>query len=367
MWRRLTRYAVLLIAGILCVYAGTRIGPRQTHRIVIDLSRPVEIEAPFEVVAVGDNGERGLWLQPGAGRGWKGEAGGSAAYRFYIPQRGTYQIWTLCRWRDACSNAVYATFADGHKAILGNDPVYEAWHWVRGHAVHLAAGAHKCVLSNHSDDVALLKLFLTNSPDDRPDLAVPVFDELFWDGFDGCDDGNFALWEQVSGEWAVQVGDPEIDGQKKILVGRSHHTDALLALTRHVWNEVVVRVSVRMPFGNESQTSGGICFGLRDDHSGHQLRWCEGDREDTAVLQVVDRRGSAVTNLATFDCGWEKAKWHEIEIGCGSDAIHVRVDGGKAMRIPHTWKINGGIGLCVSGRGEMHFDNVSVQQIEQAL
>ena len=94
-------------------------------------------------------------IGPNIGRGWCNEAAGSAEYKFYLPADGLYTIWTYALWHDECSNAVFAQIDDQKKAILGNDPVYNQWHWVRGFSIDLKKGSHTLHLSNHSDNIAV--------------------------------------------------------------------------------------------------------------------------------------------------------------------------------------------------------------------
>ena len=165
--------------------------PDQEFAVSVDLAAPLAIEWPCEVSIVGDNGEEGLRIAPKAGRGWKNEAGGKAGYRFFIPEDGEYLLWAYCLWYDECTNAVYAQIDDEDKAIIGNDPVYSKWHWVRGFNVSLKKGTHDLQLSNHSDHIALQKILFSSSPTTEPQQASVVFSDMFYDGFDGCDQGNF--------------------------------------------------------------------------------------------------------------------------------------------------------------------------------
>jgi len=170
----------IIVYGFFAVKKET--GPE--FAVSIDLAKPLAIEWPCEVSIVGDNGEKGLRIAPKVGRGWRGEAGGKADYRFFIPQDGKYHIWAYCLWFDECANAVFAQIDNQDKAIVGNDPVYNKWHWVRGFDVTLKKGTHSLVLSNHSDHIAIQKIVFSNSSA-PPQQTGLVFSDIFYDGFDG--------------------------------------------------------------------------------------------------------------------------------------------------------------------------------------
>lgn len=340
--------------------AGIRLDPGTVHNILIDLSRPSSIEQPFQVVAVGVNGEPGLWIGPNVGRGWHGEAGGQAVYNVYVPADGKYHTWVYCLWHDECTNAIYAQFDGQRKMIAGNDSVFDEWHWVRAFSVDLSKGMHRLVLSNHSDNIAVRKLYLTSAFANHPQRNAPLFVDLFYDSFNGCDDGNFVLWEKPSGRWHVEPLAAEKDFLEKILIGRSDKT-ALMTFKSEDWREYVLNVSVRSVRADNPRVSVGICFGLTDVHEYHQLRWCEVPGSDLARMQLLRCSRGGTDVLASFETPWKHSSWHDVGIGVRADRIAIRIDGGKARIVPFSGGAKGGIGLWMSGRCEVHFDNIHVR------
>ncbi len=133
--------AVLAIAIVYFV-SGISLSGDTVEEIWLDMARPVTIEYPFELVEIGENGEPGLCIGPNIGRGWLAEAGGAATYNFYAPRDGEYVIWAYCLWQDECTNAIYVQIDEADKAIIGNDPVFKRWHWVRAFTISLSRGFH---------------------------------------------------------------------------------------------------------------------------------------------------------------------------------------------------------------------------------
>ena len=67
----------------------------------------------------------------------------------------------------------------------------------------LEKGTHRVELSNHSDHISMQKLVFVNSATKTPQDDGVVFRDVFYDGFDGCDRGNFDQWQQFGGKWEI--------------------------------------------------------------------------------------------------------------------------------------------------------------------
>ena len=228
---------LFLIAILACLIAYSFFAVKKESgpefAVSIDLGKPLAIQWPCEVSIVGDSGEKGLRIAPKVGRGWREEAGGKASYRFFIPEDGRYHIWAYCLWFDECANAVFAKIDDQDKAIVGNDPVYNKWHWVRGFDINLKKGTHNLVLSNHSDHIALQKIVFSNSATE-PQQTGLVFSDIFYDGFDGCDQGNFTSWQQINGSWLVQNPDSATFLIENSLIGQSQNKAFIIYKNREL-------------------------------------------------------------------------------------------------------------------------------------
>ena len=352
---------ILMLSSLL--YAGIRVRPHDLGRVWIDASRPRDIHAPFDVVPIGPDGQRGLWIGPGVGRGWRNEAGGDATYHFEAPCDGTYHIWAYCLWHDECTNAIYVQIDDADKAILGNDPVFNQWHWTRGFSLYLKRGPHRLVLSNHSDNIAVLQLYLTNSPSDHPDRNAPSFVELFYEGFDGCDDGNFIAWKRHAGQWTVKHPDDVADLSKKILIGQSRD-EAMITFTSQDWRQYVMNVSVKTVSMDGPGASAAICFGLYAPDSFYALQWSDQPGADKTTLTLLRRKGTAQDRLGEFPTPWAQGAWHDVEIRLEADSVVVKVDGVRRGQAVLSDPVHGGIGLLLVGKVEAHFDDIHVRMLD---
>ncbi|MHC4741744.1 MAG: family 16 glycoside hydrolase [Planctomycetota bacterium] len=355
---------VLLIVACVCIYGYSAISLSggEVHNISIDTGKPLSIIWPFEISIVGDEGERGLRIGPKIGRGWRGEAGGEAGYRFFVPEDGRYYIWTYAKWFDECANAVFATIDDLDKAILGNDPIYKQWHWVRGFDVRLSKGTHDLLLSNHSDHISILKVFLTNSPSVTPEGCDVVFSDIFYDGFDGCDQGNFGEWQAVAGKWGVFNPVEPMCLEENVLVNESKGPSFLIR-KGDSWSGYTLDVAVKAPLSESPSAAVGVCFALKDPDQHHLLQLRCGQTPGTAKMQLARKAGEKVEVLAEAEIPWEPDKWHHVEISLNPDNIEAKIDDSEPTIAPTENQITGGIGLHVDGEITAHFDDVHVRQI----
>lgn len=355
---------ILLILFCVAIYGYSAIDTSsgQTYNISVGTSMPLSIVWPFEVAVVGDLGEKGLRIGPKIGRGWRGEAGGEATYRFYIPQNGKYHIWAYALWFDECANAVFARIDDLDKAIVGNDPVYNRWHWVRGFDVCLEKGTHTLVLSNHSDHICLQKVLFTNSGYITPEDCSLVFSDIFYDGFDGCDRGNFASWQVISGDWSVQNPVERMCFVENALVGKSDDSSFIIHKGDD-WAHYSLNMAVRSVVPESNDGSVSVCFGVKDAIHYLQLTWRHVQGTDRVRMELARKDAEAMEVLANFEVTWAADVWHQLELSLNPGRIVVRVDNAEPIATPVSCEVTGGIGLRLEGKVAAYFDDIHVRQI----
>ena len=59
---------------------------------------------------------------------------GQATYTFNVKSAGTYTVGARALWQNGCGNSVTVSVNGGPDKILGEDGLYEEWHWVGGRA-----------------------------------------------------------------------------------------------------------------------------------------------------------------------------------------------------------------------------------------
>ena len=360
--KRLLNFTLVFMTAGLYGFSALSLESENVHNILIDTSKPLSVVWPFEVAVVGVMGEKGVRIGPKIGRGWRGEAGGEASYRFYIPEDGNYNLWAYCLWFDECANAVFAQIDDMDKAIVGNDPIYNQWHWVRGYSVNLKKGTHTLLLSNHSDHISLQKVFLANSTQQMPDNCGPVFSDIFYEGFDGCDQGNFKQWRVISGRWNVVSPEKQMCFVENALKANSEQS-CLIIYQNDNWNNYSLTVAV---MSEEIEGTMGICFGTKNPNQYHKLQWQNIAGTERARMQVVKKQDSNIEILTDFEVSWQKDTWHQIEILPNNEGIEIKIDQMETVLLALDYKIEGGIGLFSEGTTTAYFDDIHIRSISIA-
>ena len=210
-----------------------------------------------------------------------------------------------------------------------------------------------------SGNVAMRKMFPTNT-EVHPRARGVVVSELFHDDFNGCNDGNFGLWEQYSGEWQVVRSEGEHNPTKRVLSGLSQG-QTMLYLPQEQWGNCVLSVRCRSISGAGPKAMSGICFGMVGLTDYYMLCWTESPGEDRAAMRLVRREGDQTHVIDSFYAPWTSRQWHDVEITLGPNRIQISVDNGKARETCYEGQIVGGIGFWLAGQTEAEFDDILVR------
>jgi len=345
-------------------YTATSHNNGSNYNFSIDTSKPLSIEWPVEIAIVGDEGEKGFRIGANIGRGWRDEAQGQASYSFYVPSDDKYYFWAQGLWFDECSNAVFAQIDNLDKTIIGNDPIYNKWHWVRGFSINLGKGTHILTLSNHSDHISLQKLYISNSALFVPDSLEPVFSDIFYDGFDGCDQGNFTQWNNISGNWTISQSTQISSEGANMLVGNSEK-EALIIYDNKDLEEYSLNVTMFIDESENINGTAAICFGVQDPNNFHELQFQYLDNQNKCHATLFRYTNGIQETLNDFDLSWNISKCREVEITLNANNIEIQVDDNYPVITDIDYKISGGIGLHLEGSIKTYFDDIHIRQIIQ--
>ena len=355
------KIALIIICFIFYSYTAISHNNWDIYNININTGKPLTIESPAEIAIVGDEGEKGFRIGPNIGRGWLEEAGGKANYKFFIPQDGKYHIWAYCLWYDVCANAVFVKIDDNDKIIIGNDPIYEEWHWVRGPNIYLNKGTHDLELSNHSDHIAIQKIFFSNSISVEPQMEGIIFSDIFYDGFDGCNQGNFANWQQIKGTWQAISPETEdnIIAEDNYLIGESLD-EAFISYQNEDWQNYCLDVMTKIQPVESNDCSIGICFGLTDPNNFNQVQIKPIINSNEAEIFVFDNNKEILSETkVTFEID----KWQHIQISLKDNNIEITLAENNPISIEISEEIKGGIGFKLEGNIIAYFDNIHVMNL----
>ena len=162
---------LFLTIGCAAAFALTA---RGAQKIVIEAETASAVEAPFAVVAADTPG-----MKPGASGGYleippgKGkppedkEKIAKAVFNFEVAEEGSFVLW-LRVWCDGeCNNSFNAKFDDGPRFLIGEDPTFKVWKWVKypvprnAPLTKLAAGSHTLTLYHRQDGIRVDQILLT--------------------------------------------------------------------------------------------------------------------------------------------------------------------------------------------------------------
>lgn len=349
----------MALAAIACLGASVSLSAAR-HRVLIPADQPVALTEPMRVDVLNEAGDRGLRIPDGVGRGWCREAGGSATYTCHVPADGSYTLWAYCLWGGVCTNAVYARIDRAPAVILGNDPYYAAWHWVRGTSWPLTRGTHTIILSNHSDGIAIQRLLLLSDPADRPDDG-PASYTLFYDGFDGCDGGNIEAWTLTDDRWQVVRAPGQVDPAQRVLAGEASPDGPPIVATvgQADWENYSLNLQVR------STASGRIAIGLNYSNWDNcvLVEWCSRSPESSSArLQIVRRTAGQSVLLTEREGSLAPNRWQEVDVTVDRNQLRVRLDAATVARVPFAGVLEGPIALVLAEGASAGFDNLHLQR-----
>jgi len=357
---------VLFLSTCVLVYGYSALDTKavRVFSVNVILSRPESLVWPLEIAVVGEMGEEGLRIGPNVGAGWKGKTGGAATYRFYVPEDGKYYMWAYALWFDKCTNAIFARVDDHAKAIVGNDPIFQKWHWVRAFSIWLTKGPHVLRLSNHSDNIAVQRVFFVNSGTTLPDDCGIVFSDVFYDGFDGCHIGNFTSWNIVRGQWAVRRPQARHAYVDNALVGES--TDSAMILYHaDDWSNYSLHVAVKTTASQDPRAAAGVLFGVQAPDHFYLLKWRAIEGSDKAEMQLSRQVDGRTELLGSVQAVCPPDLWHEVRVVLDAETIGVSLDDTSLLELSVDGEVTGSIGLFVEGQTTVYFDDVHVRMVTE--
>ena len=292
-----------------------------------------------------------LNIPRGSGAGWRGEAGGKAVYNVDLSKDSMLNLWMRTQWTDGCGNTFFVSVNNGKKMIIGNDAIFNTWHWVSIGNLSLKKGRNLIEISNREDGVALDKILLTNDNEFKPRLEL----RNFFDGFGGCDGNNDASWESKSGLWKVIV--EPIEGLKDSYSQLNDGVCVVLAGDTN-WNNYNISCMVRS--GGENGL--GIFSYYLDEKNYDLIRWASpGSRLSySGKIEYVCRKEGNETIIASVQYPLESDRWYEVERIAKDDIDMIYIDGEEIFSIPRQIGYKGKIGLYSEENPGSFFDNVNV-------
>jgi len=328
--------------------------------VLLDAQQAVDVEAPFRLEADAASGTGNVLAVPQGTL--TGARRGRAMFRVRPRESGAYHAWLRARWTDACGNSVRLRVGADGERVIGQDAVYDVWHWVPAGTWSLAKDEQTAILTGNEDGVAVDQLLFTRDADfvpvgplGRPNASRGV--RRFGDDFSRSPGHGLDGWE-TNGDWRIAFTfDPNRIPYQYSLTGRASGRPALAHLKGPPWRGVRLAFSL-------SPLEEGEC-GAALDLPGEAVTNGEGLRigfrlnNGAASLRLT---GAGLTDARPLGDALRLRQWHRVVVERWAWMLRVRLDGRAVIERADVRPETGGVGLFVA-RGAAAFDDVAVEEI----
>lgn len=236
-----------------------------TGTVVVSSADIDDVTAPIERRRdLSASGGYVLILPEGAG---DSTSNGVARFIVQVPQAGTYHSWIRTRWSDECANSCRLQVGGDREFIVGQDAIYDTWHWVRAGEHVLTNQAVEVALAGREDGIAIDQVIFTPDPTFAPSGnirggKIEPGVRRFADNFDRSPGHGLEPWSVTSGEWNILFDlDPNrIPLQYALRGAASSETgQAEIRAGSEWWDGLDLRTRIHMP----PHTAAGVV--LTDD------------------------------------------------------------------------------------------------------
>ncbi|MEI6234265.1 MAG: hypothetical protein WCT04_14530 [Planctomycetota bacterium] len=144
--------------------------PLPADAIVLTVADGAEVVAPFTIHD--EDGAVGgvAAFQP---KGSKTDAHvGKVKLTAKVAVAGSYTAWLHAKWRDSCSNSCSLKIGEGTDFLVGNDDVFNVFHWVPASKHTFAVGDNPVVISEREDGIYFDQVLFTKDTAYVPTGAI---------------------------------------------------------------------------------------------------------------------------------------------------------------------------------------------------
>ncbi len=320
-----------------------------------------EVAAPFVVDTLdADTDGNVLALPQSSG---SEDNSGRATLSFATAKPGDCTLWVRALWRDSCSNSLALSLDDSPDRTVGQNAVYNTWHWVAAGRYTLPAGEHTLTVKEREDGIAVSQLLLCTDPDFVPRGPIRRSRQApgirrFADQFSRSPGHGSEDWTFRGGEWDIEFSlDPNRIPNQYALVGSNNTPDggaAEAAIHGQPWAGCRLAVSVFAP----AAAQFGVVLG-RSKARGSGIHVSLTVDEERAALGTA----APGCDIRTAGLGSTRLRqWHRLEVEHWAWLLRVRIDGRTVCERldvpPHE-----GTPLLFVDSGRVVFDDVALREI----
>lgn len=352
-------FATIAAAMILAVVSGAHLRVREPFHLMFEAEEMSDITPPM---AVADDrlasGFRALEIPFGAGKGFWNEAGGSAEKLVSLPRDDSYFMWFRSRWEGNCENAVFLQIDQSRRFVVGNDAIFNAWHWVKAGPFKLAAGPRKLRLSNHSHGIRIDKVEITNDPRYEP-AGYGREVSVFFDGFGGCDGQDYGSWTFLAGDWSIVGSSIANPRGTSATLAQTSGAEAMAVAHQLKWRDCDFETYVM----SAGRGKVGLVFAYEDRRNYRLVEWENARSCPSNAITLSAVSGGRKQTVAKGGRGYRNDAWEVLGVRCKDGEVTVRADAVEALRVSGLRAAEGLIGLYAADNDCTYFDNVKVVKL----
>jgi len=287
------------------------------------------------------------------GKGDKSRCSGRAEFAFEWSGDRPARVWLRCRWNDGCGNSVLLQVGAARPVVVGQDAVYDVWHWVDGGLFRPGTGRCRLVLAEREDGIAIDQVLIC--PGDARFIPSGLYSRngrkpgvrRFADRFDRSPGHGNPDWAFEAGQWGITFTlDPNrIPYQYSLNAVAEPGRWAVAALKGAPWRGARVRLNLCVPSVADGDRAAEGCAVLFRGASVHtavvfgspDVPLPPGVRADAVLRAPVHFDADQWYALDVRRWGWSLSAASPVEAvrddlrepGCGRIAL--AVFGGRAI------------------------------------
>ncbi len=287
---------------------------------------------------------------------------GSTLMPFTADTAASYHVWARVRWNDSCGNSILLAVDAQNSRTIGQDSLYNAWHWVKAGQWQIAPGKHTIGLRGREDGVALSQILLVPDSDYQPTGPIVSGREqfqtrVFADDFSRSPGSGLGEWQIISGKWGIEFTlDPNRIPYQYAF--RAHQdnaaTQAMALISGPAWS------GCRLAFSSLTVGKGelGVVLGKTSENSGALKANIVTDN-DTASLRVTSAGRETIVDLGTKLLA---AQWNRIVVEHWAWVLKISINDETVFTDFSAGPYSGAVGLTASGADTI-FDNIEAEEI----
>ena len=269
-----------------------------------------------------------------------------------IPGSGSYYLWVRAKWKHVCANSVAVQIDGGSVRNVGNDDVFDRWHWVRHDLpLVLSRGPHELIVAAAESDIQLDRILLAGS-------STPLFADLDHIEFkDDLHSGVPSLWKPLSPQRWDGFNGQGPRGELHLRRGEGVGLEYAVRSRPRFSGDIYFRVRARCTQESSQAVDLALVFDHRDSY---HYRYIRVSRDRVVLGAVVDglmQERDLFDSTAELRALLSPGQGWDLELAIQSGKLYLWQHGRLLGSTSWTGDLNGDLGIG-SWTGGVTFEEV---------